>query len=611
MAIITDPEAKNTKVSFTIKLQRPPKQMRNSAPMFVDQIMRGIYSMMIRDRFEEIVQKPNAPFIIGFSRIFNVFLPIDGFSFGALAKDNGTKAAFEAVLKESERVKRYGFTATEFERAKEKLLKALEAENNEKSKQKHEYFVEPLIRHFLENTPAMGIEAEYNMCKQMLPMIPVDKFNMWLKQMFVDNNVLITVTGPKKEGVSYPTEKELIDLYKSAKDIKVKAYVDNVITEPLLKDKPKGSKVVKEEQNKDYGTTIWTLANGVKVVLKETNFKDDEILMSAFAHGGKSLLKSNELISAEMATTLSGVSGLAKFDQMSLKKVLAGKIANASPYIGNYSRGFSGNSSVKDFEIMLQLVYLYTTNPRFDQEAFTSILQRYKDYLKNNSADPTANFKDTVKMVMANYSERRPLFNAAAIDKVVFKDAKNIYNKFITDAKGMTFIFVGNVNKAKVKPLIESYLGALPSKKELKFKDDKVRFPKKDIDKTLALKMKTEKTTIRTSLTKDIKYTLKDEVYGNVLSQVLDLRYTQSIREESGGTYGVGVWSQVSNKPKGEFALNIQFDTDPAKAKDLLAIVYKEIDKIKKNGPTKEDLTKTKQNLLKVLEKNQRKINIG
>lgn len=606
VAVVTDPEAQNTRVTFYIKQKRAPKEMRNSAPYLVEQYMRSLYGKMISDRFSEIVQKPNAPFIVGFSGVQNLFLPTDAIVFGALAKDNGSAQALTAVMREAERVKRHGFTATEFERAKEDLFIGLEKAVKEKDKQHHGNVVTGYVRHFLENTPNPGAEAEMKLAKQVLPNLPVQAFNMWLKKMFTENNQMVSITGPEKEGVSYPTEAEIAKILEDASKEDVKAYVDNVITEPLMAEAPKGGKVVSESKNDLYGTTEWTLSNGVKVVIKTTDFKEDEIRMSAFSDGGKSLINTADLQSADFATTLTGVSGVSKFDQMALNKLLAGKNVKLSPYIGNYSEGFSGSSTVKDFETMLQLFYLNMVKPRFDKDAFTSILQRYKDYLVNMAKDPNANFRDSISVVMNQRSPRRPLFNADAIDKISYEKAKEVYESRIPNAKDMTVVMVGNIDMDKMKPLIESYIGALPVKSSEKWVDDAVRYPKKSSVKAFDIKMETKKASIMTSYVNKFKYNIHNKIYLRALSHILDLRYTESVREESGASYGVRTSPSLKQIPHQEFALNISFDTDPAKAAEMKKIIQAEIDKILKNGPTEEDLKKTKEYFMKSFEKNQK-----
>lgn len=592
-AIVKDPEAVSTQVNITIKHPRIPREYRNSPAMLVQNFVAALYSQMINERFNEIVQNGNPPFVYGASNFGHTFLPIDAVTFRSAAKGNGVMTAYNALLTELERVKRYGFTTSEFERAKTSLLNRYEKAYNERNNMTHEDIVTEIVRHFLENVPMPGMEAEYKMAQQILGMVTVDQFNQAIKGWFTDKNILVSVTGPDK-GIDYPTEAELLEALKASREAKVDAYKDDFVVEPLVATVPKGSKVVKEEFDKSFGTTKWTLANGVKVIIKQTDFKKDEINMSATSKGGLSLVPTKDIISGEFATTVVEMSGLGKFDPVNLKKQLTGKTVRVSPVINTYSEGFSGVSSVKDFEAMLQLVYLNFTAPRFDEEKFNTFMGRVEAYMANQSKDPNANFRDSIQVVMNSRSDRRPVVNAAALKHVDFNAAKNIFADRFANAGDFTFTFVGNIDPAKTKSLIESYLGALPNtgRKE-SWKDDNVKYPSKNIRKTFDFKMETPKTALRVSYAAPYKYNLRNNLSLRLFAYLLDIRYTQSIREESGGAYTVGVWSENDIIPSPEFKLNVQFDTDPEKAEDMIKIVHKEIAKILAEGPTQEDMDKT------------------
>ncbi len=609
IAIVTDPEAQATSVKIDIKHERMPKEARNSMAGFVVDIMTSLMTDMASDRLDELVQSENPPFSFGYSFYYNMTLATEDLVFAANTKDNGAQKAFNALYTEIERIKRHGFTVGEFERAKKNLLNAYEKASKEKDKRQHERVARAIVSHYLQNTPLPGIEKEFQMAQSILPMIPVEQFNQAVKQLITDDNLLITITGPKKDGVTYPTNEDILASIKTVKDSKIKAYVDNTVIEPLVKDAPAGSKVVSTSTDAEYGTTKWTLDNGVKVIIKSTDFKEDEILMAATSNGGTSIVATDDLVSAELATTLVEQSGLGKFDMINLKKQLTGKTVKVTPFIGNLTEGFSGSSSVKDFETMLQLVYLNFTAPRFDEGKFKSFLSRIEGYVINAANDPNNNFRDTLSVVMnGGMNPRRPVMNAETFKQVNYESAKRVFEQRFADAGDFTFVFVGNIDANKVKPLIESYLGALPNKDgEETWKDEKVRTPSKDINKTFDFKMETPKTTMRVTYASKYKYNLKNNIYLSTLSHILDLRYTTSIREESGGAYGVGVWAAKDEDPVQEFKLNVQFDTDPEKAAAMKKIVHDEIAKIIKNGPTEEDLKKTKDYFLKEFNENHKK----
>jgi zinc protease len=456
----------------------------------------------------------------------------------------------------------------------------------------------------MENMPIPTAEVEWELDSTLIVTTNIMEINAITKQLVSHENQVITVTGPEKAGIAVASKEEIEKLIADVRAEELEAYADNTVKEPLITQELKGS-AVKTTSTDKFGATVWTLANGVKVIVKQTDFKADELLFKATAPGGKSILTDAQSPSADLLPSLVQSSGVGKFSMIDLGKQLAGKQVHVNPTVGNYEHGFSGSSSPKDVETLLQLVYLYTTSPRWDQNDYDVMVNQYRAVLANATSNPNFIFQDSLMNTLYGHNPRRQQLSTERLDKVGFGDMPGIYTELfgspvVGKSQNFIYTFVGNIDPNVLKPLVEKYLGSLPAgKTALAPKDDKAAPAEGRVENRFQTAMQAPKTTVRYTFTGEIPYTMENDLALDVLSQILDIRYTASVREEKGGTYSVGVAGALTPLAKPRYQLLVHFDTDPAMADELMGIVMEEIETIAKDGPKAEDLNKVKEYLVK------------
>lgn len=465
------------------------------------------------------------------------------------------------------------------------------------------------MRNFIDNEPIPGIENEYAIMNQIVPNIPVDAINQVMKQLITEKNVVLSVFCPEKEGMKYPTEAELKAVLDKVKAEKLTAYVDKVSDEPLMKDKPQAGKVVKTEQGM-FGSTILTLSNGVRVILKPTDFKADEVRMKAFSPGGTSLFDDKDILQFTLISQIASLGGLSNFNSVDLDKVLAGKMASADAQVNSLTEGLSGSCSPKDLETMLQLTYLRFTAPRMDQEAFTSFITRNKAALANQEADPMTAFSDSINVALYNHHPRALSMKADMLDKIDYNKVMELYKNRFADASDFTFILVGNIDEKTATPLIEQYLGALPSiKRDEHFRDTKMDIRKGMYENNFTKDLETPKASVLMLYSGNCKYDLKNNLQMSMLGQLLNMVYLRTVREDAGGTYGVSCSGMLSKYPTEKGIFQAYFDTDPNRREEMMNLISKGIEEFIANGPVSEDLSKVKEYMLKTYKQNQKENN--
>ncbi len=603
ISYVKDPEAKYTRIDMEYKHDVMPAEMKLSINGYMVGVINQLISTMMANRFEEITQQANAPFVAGFAGYSDIVKSKDAFQMIAMPHEGREMEGLKALLLEAEKVKRFGFTNSELERAKINLLKQIETAYNDRENQKNNSLVREYVRHFLDNEVIPGIEWEYQTLQMILPKLNAVNVNQMAKRYVTDENLIVSFQSPEKEAVKIPTKEEVLAAIVDSKNAKLEAKAEEDMNKPLIEKAPKAGKIKKATKNEAYGTTEWVLNNGVKVIIKPTKFKQDEILLSAFSEGGSSKVKNiADVYSALVAAGVVANNGLATYNSIELGKMLTGKIANVNPNIATYEEGFTGNSSVKDFETMMQLVYLYFTAPRKDDNAFSAMMNMYKASLANAATDPRRSFSDSVSVMLSNHHPRTVLMDLAALDKISQDKALEIYKERFAVPADFTFVFVGSIDpeNADVQKAITTYLGGLKSKKGgEKFTDLQIRKPQGKVNNTFAREMKINKASNFILYSAKMPYTVQNRTVMTAIGSVLNMRYLESIREKEGGSYGVGVRGSLSNTPISEATLMMQFDTDPEKQARLLGIIHAEVAEIVKNGPRADDLQKVKENLLK------------
>ena len=608
IALAKDKEQQVPVIYVFHKHDAVPNEEKNNISYLAMNYMISMIGNMLNARLDEMTQKPQPPFIQAMAEDGNYLLAkTKGAFIGlAVAKEDGILTSTEALMTEIERVRQFGFTASEYARAKADYLRALESAYNEKDKMRNSQYVREYVRHFIDNEPIPGIENEYAIMNQLVPNIPVEAINQLVKQIIGEKNIVVSVFCPDKEGMKYPTDAELKAVIDKVKAAKLEAYVDKVSNEPLMKELPAGGKVVKSEAG-PFDSKILTLSNGVKVVLKKTDFKADEIIMQAFSTGGNSMFDDKDVIQFKLMNQVVGLGGLGNFSAVDLDKVLAGKMASASAYVNSLTEGISGGCSPKDMETMLQLTYLRFTAPRMDQDAFASFISRNKAALANAEADPNTAFSDSISVALYNRHPRAISVKAETLDKIDYNRVMELYKDRFADASDFTFVMVGNIDEATATPLIEKYLGGLPSiNRKEKFRDVNLDIRKGQYENNFTRKMETAKSSVLMVASGKCEYTQKSLVTMSILGQLLNILYTQTVREEAGGTYGVSCSGSISKYPEAEGVFQIYFDTDPQRRPQMVELINKGINDFIAQGPKPEDLSKVKEFMLKTYQQNQK-----
>jgi zinc protease len=571
-------------------------------------LKQQLFNAMLNTRLQELILSPEPPFVYGYAFYSGLVRTKDGFVSLAVANNNELDKALKALLTENKRVLEFGFTATELDRAKNDLKRSMEQQFAEKDKLENDKYVWQYFSNFLEQEPTPGIAYDYAFTNQELPGITLEEINAQAKAWITNENRVISLMAPDKEDIKVPDEQQIRGIVAAVDQETVTAYVDKVNDKPLIAVEPVPSPVEKKGKNKTLGTTEWTFANGVKVVMKPTDFKEDEILMSAFSLGGSSLYETKDLVSAEFTTYVVEESGLGDFDKMALEKKLSGKIASVNPQIQEDAESFDGSCSAKDLETMLQLINLYFTAPRTDEVAYNAFIKRMKAILDNKALEPESALQDTMTVLLANHNPRiRPL-SSALLSEANLKKMKSIFKTRFGDPGSFTFYFVGNIDPKTAQPLMEKYLGGLPKVTRTEtWVDNNVRPPMGKVTREIDREMKVPKATVNLIYSGTFDYNdFQSRLNLSALCDILDVRFVETIREEQSGTYGAAVYENMDKYPYGNYTVTIFFDCDPLNATKLKDIVYQEIEKLKTDGPVDKDLKGVVENKLKVHQENLR-----
>lgn len=604
VSIYTDPEMQGSRVQVFVKRPATPKQYNNLVYGEMLDVVQAYMTSMENARLQEISMKPDAPFLgAGMnSGGIGVIPSLEATLFVAMTQDGKLAEGFEALYTEMEKVRRYGFTQGEFERAQNDLLRSAERSYTNRNDRRNAEFVQTYLNNFQKNTPIPDAETEWQLDSLLIKALNVEAINAFAQQAIYPNNQVIVITAPEKEGVVNPTAEEILAIRDKVAAAEVEAYEDNTVKEPLIPEGTvlKGSPVKKTAQNAEYGTTEWTLANGVKVIVKPTTYKADEVRMYAQAKGGLSILPDEEFYMGEMMPAFNSMSGVGKFSATDLKKQLSGKSASVQPSVENYSSVVNGFCSPKDLETMFQLLYLNFTQPRFDENDYNTLMKMLRAQLDNAKSNPDYLMEDKFIDVAYGNNPRRQMVSTEIIDKFSFEALPAIYKKLYPDANSFVFKFVGNVDLETLKPLVEKYIGSIPtSKKPMTFVNDKCAPVKGEVTEDFKAPMQQPKVSVRYMFSGDMPYKLKNKAALTFLTQALNSRYLVSIREEKGGTYGVHVTGSTAYIPSEAYDMTISFDTNEEMADELREIVMKEIEQIAENGPKSEDIEKNREFMLK------------
>ena len=599
--IARDKEQPHIQAIVFNKHKATPDSEKDKIGYLVENYATNLIGNMLNARLNELLQEANPPYIYAgsYDGDFFVAKTKQAFTGIVVCKEDAVESGIATLLREMERARRFGFTESEYQRARAEYLRNLESAYNERDKRKNDEYSNEYVRHFLDNEPIPGIENEYGIISQIAPSIPVEPLNMMMQTLVTDTNQVVAIFGPEKENLKMPTEDAIKKILQDVKTEELTPYVDKVSDEPLMRETPKGGKIISEQKDDVFGTTMLTLSNGVKVIIKKTDFKADEIIMKGVSPGGSSLFPDSEIININGLDAVS-VGGLGNFSAVELEKVLAGKRASVGYGIGDKTESVNGYCSPKDFETMMQLTYQTFTAPRRDDDAFASYKNRNKAAWLNQEMNPMTAFGDSVTYALRMGHPRTLRVKSDMIDKMDYDKILAMYQDRFKDASDFTFIFVGNVDIEEMKPLIAEYLGTLPSiNRKESFKDNKIEYRKGVYKNEFIREQETAKASNFVSFIGTCKYDLRNTILMDMTGQVMDLVYTEKVREDEGGTYSVYVGGNLSKYPKEIAGLQVIFDTAPSKREKLMKIIFAEIEHIAKEGPSETNLNKVKEFMLK------------
>ena len=612
IALAQDKEQQYGIVYLFAKHEAIPDEAKGDMSYLMYQYATSMYTRMINERMRDLTMHADVPIVEGFVSDDTYFLAktkgaVNGY---VVPKEGGMKEATAILYREMLRVDRHGFTESEYARARAEYLTHLESAYNERDKVKSQRYCKEYVRHFIDNEPIPGIENEYAIMRQLAPNRPVEFVNQVVQSLMSDSNLVVMAMMPEKEGVTYPTEEEIAVMLTEVAAEEIAPYVDKVSDEPLMSEEPVGGKVVKTKEAK-YGYKQLTLSNGVTVYIKPTDFKADQILLRAVSKGGQALYDASEHINLSQIADVVDNNGLGSFNTTDLQKVLAGKKASVSPFVNVYTEGVSGSSTPKDFETLMQLTYLQFTAPRLDAEAFASYRGKVRAMLENQEMDPSSALGDTISKMLYNNNPRALNMKVADVDKIDDARILEIYKERFANASDFDFIFTGAIDEAVAIPLIEKYIGGLPTTgaKAEKFRDVLLDIRKGEHRNIFEKKMQTPAATVLVVYSGKVKYTLKNQLLMSITKQVLDIIYTEEIREKEGGTYGVGVSGSINDVPKEKAVLQVMFQTDPDKREHLTQMAIDLLHKYAEEGPRQQDLDKVREYMLKKFAENQKENN--
>ena len=615
VSVFSDPELTQSSVMMFARRDALPKELNNTLAGYFQNVVFNLVSMMMDNRFEEIYTKADAPILGGGMSEGSIGIcpTMESTMFSATAHEGRLIDAFRTIYTEMERMRRHGFTVGEFERALAEYKMYAERQYTNRNEVRNDDYAQRYLDFYAQGSPMMDAETEWQLDQQILASLSVDMVNqMYLSTVAPDQNLVILARTPEKENLEIPTSEAFLAVIDEVKASEVAPYKDNAVVKPLIdpKAKLKGSKVKATAENESLGYTEWTLKNGIKVVVRPSTLKADEVQIQAVAKGGQSLLADDMCFTAEMLAMVMGKSGISDLSSTELAKQLTGKSAYAQLSVGQYEHYASAGGSPKDIETILQLLYLNFTAPRFDEADLQTLKNMYVPYFRNMESDPSFIFNKELLETLYSNHPRRQMTNADDIEALNIADLKAVHSALFGYANDFRFQIVGNVDLETLKPLVEKYIGSLPTAKKSVYavKDDGVRMAQGEVVNDFTASMQQPKVSVYLTFNGALKNNAKNRLVMDFLSRALDSRYLISIREEKGGTYGVQVAGGIDKYPVEAYSLAIVFDTNEQLADELVEICLKEIKKIAEEGPLADDVEKSREFLKKnfgnVLEQN-------
>ena len=594
VSVATDPEAPQTVVQVVFKA--PPTRVTTVADARAA-LVDDLFFAVLRARLDEIQRTPDAPFAFAFAANGGLVRTVGGGFLVGIAKEGQIDETLDVLTAEAERVRRFGVTGGEFERQKAALLRSLESRVAEADNQPSRALAGAYVDAFLENEPVVSPQTQLALAQQLVPTVTLDEVNAVAQTLLAAQDRVVLVQAPQRDGVEVPTEAELRAVLAGVASEELTAYEDATVDEPLVPTAPTAGQITSETTDADLGTTTWTLSNGATVVLKPTTFKADEVWLGATSPGGTSLLDADQLAVAGGAAGVVGQSGAGAFDAVALGKKLSGQIVQLSPSISGETEGFSGRAAPADLETLFQLVYLYTTAPRRDEDAFQAGLAQTRGFLANQAATPQAAFRDTLNATLANGDPRSRTLSEflAGLDQADLDRSLAFYRDRFSDVSDFTFVLVGAFEPAAVRPLVETYLASLPGGgREEEARTFDVEPPSGVVEKVVRAGVEPQAQVaivFHGELDADDR---EDRVRFQAMTDVLSKMLREELREDRGGVYGVGVRPSI-DRDTDQYRVQIGFGADPARVDELVAAVFEQIEELKGGQAPAEHLASYKE----------------
>jgi zinc protease len=591
-AIATDPEATNTTLAIYYKTEILPEETVDD---YRRMLMEQIFTRMLNIRLYELLNQAAPPFLFGYVSRSNLVRTLNINSLNVSVKEDGIILGLETILTEASRVQRHGFTQSELDRTKTWLLRRMEKAYIERDKTESARFAAEYMRNFLEDEPIPGIAYEYQAVSQLLPGIALEEINELVDEWLKESNRVVLLSAPEKEEVEIPGEEALLSVFASVGQRDIPPYEDAVSDLPLMEDLPVIGDVVQEDEQKEMGTISWRLSNGIRVILKPTDLKNDEVLFQGFSPGGHSLAATKDYRSVRASAEIIKLSGVGEFDVNALNKKLTGKVVSVFPYINELTEGITGTASPDDLETMFQLIYLYLTRPRKDGEAYQSYKARMEGFIQNRHGSPDAAFYDTIMVTMAQYHMRKRPWSLKLLDEIDPQVSWDFYNDRFEDTDDFTFVFVGKFKIDSIRPLITKYLGNLPgTDREETWRDTEI-YPPEGVIKKTVYRGQEEKSQVSLIFTGEHPWSRKNNYAILSMTSVMRIKLRETLREDLSGTYGTRIGSSLSLYPREEYNITISFGCEPDRVDELIGAVFQVIDSLKVFGPDTSYVDKVKE----------------
>ncbi|MEN8203456.1 MAG: insulinase family protein [Bacteroidota bacterium] len=597
--LVTDKEAAQTIIRYMIRHRKSgegPETIMDHREKYIHEL----FNAMMGQRLEELVQKGDPPFVIGVINYGDFERGYEALSAIVMPKPNLEELGLTAIMTELERVKRYGFVQGELDRARAEIMTRWEKYYKERDKISNEEYINDYMNHYLEGDAYVSAETGYMYVQGILPTITLADFDQGLEKWITEENQVLVIQGPEGEDVEHLSEAASLAIFEQVASAKIEPYKDVELAESLVSGELALAAVTSTRELPEFDAVEWTLENGAKVVFRHAEFEKDQVQIRGYSKGGSSLYGDDYVPTTDMLTSLVSFYGVGDFDATGLQKMLSGKNVSLQLSLGNLSEGLNGKASPKDMEDMMQLLYLHFNHPRFDVEAHEAIVARYMALVENMNNNPQKVMGDSLSLILTDYHPRSRVLDQEFLKEVSFDKIEEVYTDRFADASDFFFVIVGNMEQEKVKVLVQKYIGAIKDlDRDEMWVDRKVYEPEGIVEKTIPLALEIPKANVNIVINREMEYNPYNRMVMRVIEGILDLRYVESIREEEGGTYGVGIRTSLNKSPLEKATMRISFDCDPTRSAELKEKVFDELEKLAKKGPSEVDLSKTVENILK------------